>query len=550
MNESVNQYIEDSVKKNWEELALTDFNGVSFQYRDIARKIAKLHILFENCGVKPGDKVAICGKNSAQWAVALFAALTYGAVPVPILHEFKADNIHHLVNHSEAKLFFVDLAIWENLDASLMQNLIGALLISDYSLLLSRSQELRHAREHLNEMFGKRYPERFTKDDIKYYKPEREELALINYTSGSTGFSKGVMLPHRALWSNVKFCLDNLDFIKRGDELVCMLPLAHMYGMAIELLYPFACGCHIYFLTRVPSPKVIMDAFAKVHPKLIVAVPLIIEKIVKTKVFPLLEKPLMRILMRVPYVDDRLLGRIKEQLSLAFGGNMKELIIGGAALNADVEAFLRKIGFPYTVGYGMTECAPLIAYAPCEEIRHGSCGQIVDRMEGMVDSPDPGNVAGELWVRGDNMMLGYYKNQEATDAIMRDGWMNTGDLCTFDEDGFIYIRGRSKNMILGPSGQNIYPEEIEQKINNLPYVCESVVVDKSNHTLEALIYPDIENGAKQGLSVADLEKLMCENIAQLNKELPSYSHIAEVKVYLEEFEKTPKRSIKRYLYQH
>ncbi len=548
-NENLNQYIQDSIRKNWEELSLTDFNGVSFQYRDLARKIAKLHIIYENCGLRPGDKIAICGRNSAQWAVAFFSALTYGAVAVPILHEFKSDNIHHIVNHSEAKLFFTDLTIWENLDNSLMPNLIGALLISDFSLLYSRSSALTHSREKLNELFGRHYPERFTREDVVYYQPKSDELAIINYTSGSTGFSKGVMVPYRAITSNIRFCLDHLEFLKPGDNIVCMLPMAHMYGLAIELIHPFVKGCHVFFLTRIPSPKVIMDAFATVRPKLIVTVPLIIEKIIKTKVFPLLDKPLMKLLLKVPFVDDRLLGKIKDKLNETFGGNLCELIIGGAALNKDVEAFLRRIDFPFTVGYGMTECAPLIAYSPCSETRQGSCGRVVDRMTVKVQSSDPENKAGELWVKGTNVMLGYYKNDSATESIMHEGWMNTGDLCTLDDEGFIYIHGRSKNMILGPSGQNIYPEEIEQKLNNLPYVNESLVIEENNK-LVALIYPDIENGQKQGLTFSDLERIMNENIGSLNKELPIYSQISRVKVYHEEFEKTPKRSIKRYLYQH
>lgn len=548
MSDSINGYIQNSIRNNWEELALTDFNGVSFQYRDIARKIAKLHILFENCGVKPGDKIAICGKNSAQWAVAFFGAITYGAVAVPILHEFKADNIHHIVNHSDAQLFFVDLAIWENLDSSKMPNLIGSLLLSDFSLLLSKSEKLTQARETLNELFGRRYPERFRIEDVVYYDPKPEEMALINYTSGSTGFSKGVMIPYMALWSNIKFCVEHLEFLKPGDGVVCMLPLAHMYGMVVELIHPFVKGCHMYFLTRVPSPKVIMDAFAAVRPKLIVTVPLIIEKIIKTKVFPLLEKPLMKILLKVPFVDDRLLGKIKEKLEETFGGNLQELIVGGAALNKEVEAFLRKIEFPYTVGYGMTECAPLVSYAPWYENRPGSCGKVVDRMEIKVNSADPGEIAGELWVKGDNVMLGYYKNDEQTKSVFKDGWMNTGDLCTADEDGFIYLKGRSKNMILGPSGQNIYPEEIEQRLNNMPYVSESIVIDEDGK-LVALIYPDIENGQQQGLSFGDLQNMMQDNVDNLNKEMPPYSQISKVKVYHEEFEKTPKRSIKRYLYQ-
>ena len=549
METTLNGYLQSSVRKNWEELALTDFNGVSFQYRDIARKVAKLHLLYEQAGVKRGDKIALCGKNSSQWAVAFISAITYGAVAVPILHEFKADNIHHLVTHSEAKLFYTDDAIWENLDPDSMNGLEGVIRLHDYSIIMSRNKRLTNAREHLNEIFGKRYPERFTPDDVVYYKEKKDELALINYTSGSMGFSKGVMLTYNNLWSNIQFTIDGLTFLNPGDGIVCMLPLAHMYGLIVELLHPLVKGCHVYFLTRMPSPRVILEAFATVRPKLIVTVPLIIEKIVKTKVFPLLDKPLIKLLMHIPVIDDRLLEKIKTQLMSAFGGNVQEIIIGGAALNKDVETFLRRINFPYTVGYGMTECAPLVAYAQWDKQRPGSCGQIVDRMEGRIDSPDPAHIPGELWVRGDNVMKGYYKNKDATDAVMKDGWMNTGDLCTMDSDGFIYIRGRNKNMILGPSGQNIYPEEIEQKLNNMPYVAESLVVD-SDGQLAALIYPDLELATKQGIHTDALSKIMDDNIAALNKDLPAYSQIRKVKLYNEEFEKTPKRSIKRYLYQH
>lgn len=550
MEHSIIKYIETSIRENWEELALTDFNGVSFQYRTIARKIAKLHIVYETVGLQKGDKIAICGRNSAQWAIAFLASLTYGTVPVPILHDFKPDTIHHLVNHSDAKLLFTDNSIWENLNPDTMENLLGSIHISDYGLLFYRSDKLKYARLHLNELFGKKYPERFTPDDVIYAEAEPDSLALINYTSGSTGFSKGVMIPYRAITSNITYAIEHLTFLKRGDGMVCMLPLAHMYGLVIEMIHPLVKGCHIYFLTKLPSPKVIMDAFATVHPKLIVSVPLILEKIIKTKVFPLLEKPLMKLMMKVPGLDDKLLSKIKSKLQETFGGQLQEFIIGGAALNKDVETFLRKIKFPFTVGYGMTECAPLISYAPWAENQQGSCGQIVDRMEAKINSDAPASNAGELLVRGDNVMLGYYKNPEATSAAFTDdGWLRTGDLCTLDNNGFLYIRGRSKNMILGPSGQNIYPEEIEQQLNNMPYVSESLIVEENNR-LVALIYPDIENGQKQGLSFIDLTKLMKDNITTLNKDLPSFSQIESVKVLQEEFEKTPKRSIKRYLYQH
>ncbi len=546
---SLNKYIENSIRENWEKLSLSDFDGVSYHYKDVARKIAKLHVLYEHIGLTPGDKVALCGKNSSQWSVAFLATITYGAVAVPILHEFKADNIHHLVNHSGAKIFFTDSAIWENLDASIMSNLDGVLLISNFSLLFSRSEKLTEARDHLNEYFGKKYPERFRPEDVVYYKENIEDLALINYTSGSTGFSKGVMLSYKNIWSNVQFTIDNLDFLLPGDGIVCMLPLAHMYGLMVEMLHPFVKGCHVNFLTRVPSPKIIMEAFAKVKPKLIVTVPLIIEKIIKAKVFPLLEKPLMKILLKVPFVDEHLLSKVKEKITETFGGNLHQLIIGGAALNKEVELFLRKIEFPYTVGYGMTECAPLIAYAPWDIQKEASCGITVDRMEARIDSIDPENIPGVLWVKGDNVMQGYYKNPEATNAIFEDGWMNTGDICTIDSEGFVYIKGRDKNMILGPSGQNIYPEEIEQSLNNMPYVCESIVIEEDSK-LVALVYPDIDNATNQGIDMVTLERMMQENIDTLNKDLPAYSQIKKLKIHHEEFEKTPKRSIKRYLYQH
>lgn len=546
----LNEYIQDAIRDNWEELALTDFHGVSFQYRDVARKIAKLHLLFEQTGVERGDKVALCGRNSAQWSIAALACLTYGAVAVPILHDFKSDNIHHLVTHSDAKLFFVDEAIWENLDAESMPGIAGALLIADYSLLFSRNSRLTDARAHLNELFGHRWPDRFTADDVKYPVFSHDTMAMINYTSGSTGFSKGVMLTYGNLWSNIQYSIDGLTFLKPGDGMVCMLPLAHMYGLVFEMLHTFVKGCHIYFLTRTPSPKVIMDAFATVRPKLIITVPLIIEKIIRTRVFPMLEKPLMKLLMHIPLVDDHLLAKIKEKLDETFGGQLQQMIIGGAGVNGDVAAFLRRIKFPFTVGYGMTECAPLITYAPWDEQKPGSCGRIVDRMEARIDSPDPEHTPGVLYVRGENVMKGYYKNPEATaSALSADGWLNTGDICSMDADGFLTIRGRDKSMILGPSGQNIYPEEIEQKLNSTLYVAESLVVDEDGK-LVALIYPDFDTAHAAGLSDDDIERQLQQNIEQLNTEMPAYSRISRMRMLHEEFEKTPKRSIKRYLYQH
>lgn len=546
---NINSYILQALTDNRDRLALTDFQGVSFQYGDVARKIAKLHILFEQAGLRRGDKIALCGRNCAQWAVALLASLTYGTVAVPILHDFKPDNIHHLVAHSDARLLFTDEHTWENLDTALMPALEGVVLIKDYSLLFSKSTRLTKARENLNRLFGERYPERFSPQALKVFIPKPDDLALINYTSGSTGFSKGVMLTYGNLWSNLQFCIDGLTFLLPGDNMICMLPLAHMYGLMVELLHTFVKGCHIYFLTRTPSPKVIMGAFAEVRPKLIIAVPLILEKIVKTRIFPVLDKPLMKFLLMLPYVDDKVLGRVREKMMYVFGGNLQEMIIGGAGLNKDVESFLRRIRFPYTVGYGMTECGPLITYSPWDVQRPGSCGCLAPRMECRIDSPDPLTTPGVLWVRGQNVMKGYYKNPEATADVMdKDGWMNTGDICQTDPDGFLYIRGRDKNMILGPSGQNIYPEEIEQQLNNMPYVAESLVVSRQGK-LVALVYPDMDAVSREGISEERLRAIMDENLGKLNAALPGYSQIAELKIHHEEFEKTPKRSIKRYLYQ-
>lgn len=546
--DTLNAYIKQSIRENWELPALTDFKGGTFTYRDVARKIAKLHLLFKHAGLVPGDRIALCGRNCAQWSIAALASLTYGTVAVPILHDFKSDTVHHLVTHSEAKLLFTDSQTWENLDHDNMPHLKGVVLINDYSLLYSRNKKLTEAREKLNRLFGELYPERFTPADVDYPDFEPERLALINYTSGSTGFSKGVMLSYRSLWSNIQFCIDGLTFLKPGDNMVSMLPLAHMFGLSVEMLHPFVKGCHTYFLTRTPSPKIILEAFAEVRPKLIVAVPLILEKIIRTRVFPLINKPLMKVLLAIPGVDKHLLGKIKDQLNKAFGGNMQEIIIGGAPLNKEVETFLRKLEFPYTVGYGMTECGPLVSYTGWKENRPGSCGRLADRMEARVDSPDPENVPGVLWVHGPNVMDGYFKNPEATNAVFdKDGWMNTGDIAQIDKDGFIYIRGRDKNMILGPSGQNIYPEEIEQVLNNLPYVSESLVVSRDGK-LVALIYPDFDSVTRENIDHAQLEKIMDDNIKTLNSQIPSYSQINSREIFNVEFEKTPKRSIKRYLY--
>ncbi|MEG1573690.1 MAG: AMP-binding protein [Bacteroidales bacterium] len=547
MYKGFNSYIEDSIKKNWDTISLSDFKGVTYQYKDIARKIAKIHILLENAGIEKGDKVAICGKNTSHWAVALFATLTYGAVAVPILHEFKADNIHNIINHSEAKLLFVGDVVWENLNEEMLSSLSSIILINDFSVLSSKLDSLIFARQHLNELFGKRYPNRFTSDDVKYYEDSPEELAIIDYTSGSTGFSKGVMLPYRALATNLDYLIYNLPEMQPKDNVVSMLPMAHMYGLMIEVCCPFAKGCHIYFLTRIPSPKVIIDALADAKPTVIITVPLVIEKILKTRVFPLLEKPLMKLLLKIPYIDDQLLSKVKTKIEESFGGNIRQIIVGGAALNKEVEMFLQKMHFPLTVGYGMTECAPLISYSPWHKTKPMSCGEILPYNKARIDSPDPENIPGELWIKGDNVMLGYYKNENTTKSVMNDGWLNTGDLGIIDKDGFLFLKGRSKNMILGPSGQNIYPEEIEDQLNNMPLVSESIVIEQEGKLI-ALIYPDFESGAKMGITGENIIAQMEGNRLLINKNLPAYCQISKIRIYYEEFEKTAKRSIKRYLY--
>ena len=541
--------IEESIKKNWDLDALTDYKGATLQYKDVARKIEKIHIILEESGVQKGDKIAICGRNSSHWGVTFLAILTYGGVAVPILHEFKADNVHNIVNHSEAKLLFVGDMVWENLNENAMPNLEGILLMNDFTILVSRSEKLDYARAHLNEMFGKKFPRNFRREHINYHKDSPEELAILNYTSGTTSYSKGVMLPYRAVWSNIRFALDALP-LKPGNKLVSMLPMAHMYGLAFEFIYPLCFGCHIYFLTRTPSPKIILQAFADVKPELVIAVPLIIEKIIKKNVLPKLETPTMKFLLKVPIVSDKIKEKVCEQIKGAFGGNFYEVVVGGAAFNQEIEQFMRSINFPYTVGYGMTECSPLIAYEDWKEFKQASCGKPVHRMEVKILSPDPQNIVGEIVCKGDNVMLGYYKNPEATaEAIDKDGWLHTGDLGIMDELGNITIKGRSKNMILGSSGQNIYPEEIEDKLNNMPYVSESIIIQQADGKLAALIYPDFDDAFAHGLDEKAVENAMEANRIQLNTELPAYEQIARIKIYHEEFEKTPKKSIKRFLYQ-
>lgn len=549
MAESFIAFIEESIKKNWDLDALTDYKGATLQYKDVARKIEKLHILLKESGVKKGDKIAVCGRNSSHWGVTFLATVTYGAVIVPILHEFKADNIHNIVNHSEAKLLFVGDMAWETLNEEAMPNLEGIILMNDFTLLVCRKEKLYYAREHLNEMFGKKFPKNFRKEHVKYELDNPEEPAVLNYTSGTTSFSKGVMLPYRALWSNMKFASEVLT-LHSGDKIVSMLPMAHMYGLSFEFLYEFIAGCHVYFLTRMPSPKIIFQAFAEVKPNLVIAVPLIIEKIIKKSVLPKLQTPAMKILLKVPIINDKIKATVREQLIQAFGGNFYEIIIGGAAFNSEIEQFLKSVDFPYTVGYGMTECAPIICYEDWKKFKPGSCGKAAPRMEVKILSPDPENVVGEIICRGPNVMLGYYKNEKATaEVIDSEGWLHTGDLGVMDKEGNVTIKGRSKNMLLGPSGQNIYPEEIEEKLNGYPMVAECIVIQQGDDKLAALIYPDFEEAEAAGMDNNAIEKLMEENRVALNAELPPYSQIARVKIYPEEFEKTPKKSIKRFLYQ-
>jgi len=548
--QSLNHIIEIAVKNNWNLTALSDIGGESFTFSRLAERIEKLHILFHAAGLRPGDKVAICGKNSSAWAAIFVACLTSGVVAVPILHEFKAESIHNLVNHSEAKLLFVDSAIWDNLDEAELPRLEGAMFISEHGLPLSRNSKLSSTHTYINEEFVKKYPEGFTPADVWYYRDKPEEICIINYTSGSTGVPKGVMLPYLSIWSNIRYAIDHLTFLKPGDGMVNMLPLGHLYGMVIEMLHPLVKGCHCCFITKAPSPAVILKAFAEVRPKLVITVPLVLEKIIKAKVFPQLQTSRMKFLLHLPFMKNIILGKIRQALINVFGGELLEIIIGGAPLNAEVEKFLYAIKFPITVGYGMTECGPLITYATPEESRPHTVGKIVDRMEVMIDSTDPTHVPGNILVKGANVMKGYYKNKEATkEAFPKDnGWMNTGDMGTLAPDGLISISGRSKTMILGASGQNIYPEEIEQVINNMPYVNESLVV--SDHgKLVALVHPDFEAAEKAGLDSTAIGKVMNDNLKAVNSKLEAYNRLNSIRIMDNEFEKTPKRSIKRFLYQ-
>ena len=546
---SINKLYQEAFQKHWERPAISNYQGVTLKYGDVARRIAKLHIMFEECGLQKGDKVAICGRNQANWAVAFLASMTYGAVPVPLLHEFKSSNIHHLVNHSEAKILFVDDVIWEGLTETEMPDVHAIIQINTFKLLFAADERITEAREHLNELFGRKYPMAFTPASLDYYEDSAEELAIINYTSGTSGFSKGVMIPYRAVLSNLEFGRAVLPDMDHTKNIVSMLPSAHMYGLMFELMYELSVGAHVHFLSRVPSPKIIMQAMAEVKPYLVIAVPLVIEKIYKSKVKPVLEKEGIRFLMKLPGLNQVVMNKIKTELVNAFGGEFYEVIIGGAAFNKEVESFFKQIGFPFTVGYGMTECAPIITYDDWKEEKLYSCGKAAPNLEVKIDSADPANVAGEILVKGANVFLGYYKNEEATKAVFtEDGWFRTGDMGVLDADGSLFIRGRSKCMILGPSGQNIYPEEVETVINSQPYVVDSLVVEDDGG-LTALIYPDFAQGVKDGMNPKVFAKFIEDTLPELNKELPNYARLKKIKVMTEDFERTPKKSIKRYLYQ-
>ena len=545
---SVNKLLESSIRNNWDRDALSNYEGITLKYKDIAQKIAHLHIAFEKCGLVKGDKVALCSRNQANWGVCFLASLSYGAVPVPILHEFKPENIHYLVNHSDARVLFVDEVMWEGLSETEMPGLEAVVQMTDFQFLYYKGQDAGEVRESIVGAFAQKHPEGIRPDDLDFYEDSADELALINYTSGTSGFSKGVMIPYRALYINIWFAANVAEpQMNCESEVVAMLPSAHMYGMMFEFLFEMTIGAHVHFLTRTPSPKVIMKAFSEIHPDVIIAVPLIIEKLYKSQVKPVVDRH--KAFMRIPIVDQLILKKIRNAMISAFGGRFEEVILGGAAFNPEVEHFMRRMHFPFTVGYGMTECAPLITYAKWWKSREGSCGRPIDGCELRIDSPDPYTVPGEVQVKGDNVFLGYYKNEEATAGVFtEDGWFRTGDMGIVDKDGYLYLRGRSKCMILGPSGQNIYPEELEAVINNVTYVVDSLVIqDKVG--LTALVYPDYHLAELDGMSPEQLEKRIADGLPEINAHLPNYAQISRIEFLPEDFERTPKRSIKRYLYQ-
>ncbi len=547
---SFNSYIEKSIIRNWDKDALTDYKGTTLQYHDVARKIEKLHILFENSDVRAGDKIAVCGRNSSQWAVAYLAAITYGGVVVPIQNEFKPEQIHNIVNHSESKILFVGDYVATEIDANKMPNLEGIVYLPDLSLVVSRSEKLTYAREHLNEMFGHKYPKYFRPEHIHYHVDHAEELAMINYTSGTTGFSKGVMLPYRALWGNLDYMLDRMaPHLESGCNVLSTLPMAHMYGLMAELIFNIALGNHIYFLTRLPSPSLIAQAFTEIKPNIIFAVPLVVEKIVRKKIFPKIQTNRIRLLFNMPVISKRIKEKVRDVVMKEFGGNAYQVVVGGAPLNREIERFFLSIGFPIAMAYGTTETAPFIVFANRDDYMKDSCGVAVKHMEVKVLSEDPSRIPGELVCKGINTMLGYYKNKEATDAVLdKDGWFHTGDLATCSEEGHFYVKGRSKNMLLGPNGQNIYPEEIEDKLNSMPMVGESLIVQRGDK-LYGLVFPDREEAQALGMNQNDIEGIMEQNRQELNTLMPTFAQIAHIELHDSEFEKTAKKSIKRYLYQ-
>lgn len=547
---SFNSYIEQSIINNWHLDALTDYKGATLQYHDVARKIEKLHILFENSGVIKGDKIAVCGRNSSQWAVAFLAIVTYGAIVVPIQNEFKPEQIHNIVNHSESKMLFVGDVVATEINAEEMPSLEGIVYLPDFSLNLSRSEKLTYAREHLNEIFGHKYPKYFRKEHIKYHVDDPEELAMINYTSGTTGFSKGVMLPYRALWGNLDYLMDTVKpKIGKNCNILSTLPMAHMYGLMTEFIFNIVLGNHIFFLTRQPSPTLISEALNETKPDIIFAVPLVIDKIVRKHVFPRVQTNWVRLLTSMPVLSKRIKEKIREFVLGEFGEHPYEVVVGGAPLNKEIENFFVSIGFPIAMGYGTTETAPLITFAHQDDYVAGSCGVAVKHMEVKVLSDDPQNVPGELVCRSINVMKGYYKNPEATHAVIdKDGWFHTGDLATMSADGHFFIKGRSKNMLLGANGQNIYPEEIEDRLNSMALVSESIIVQRNNK-LVALIHPDYDEASSMGFTAEDLEHIMDQNRVELNSQMPSFAKISGIQIHENEFEKTAKKSIKRYLYQ-
>ncbi len=546
IKERLIDYIEQSIRRNWNIEALSNYREKGYTYREIAEKILKLHIFFRRAGIAEGDKIALVGRNSANWCVVYLAVVTYGGVIVPVLPDFKPEDMTNIINHSDSKLLFVDDKIWENLDFSRVPHITSVISVDTFNLLVSRDPSLETSYRETDNEFRKFYPD-FKPEDVKFSDVTNDKLAVISYTSGTTGFSKGVMLPHNSLAANVRFAQHHMP-LDPGDPVVSFLPLAHTYGCAFEFLFPFTYGCHITILAKTPSPQIILQAFGEIKPRLILSVPLVIEKIYKKQILPVISKPHMKLLLSIPGINKLLYKKIREKLEHSFGGRFKELVIGGAAFNPDTEKFFRKIGFRFTVGYGMTECGPLISYASWDTTELGASGRPVDTLEVKIDSPNPENQVGEILVRGENVMAGYYKNEEATKAVIdSEGWLHTGDLGVMDKKGNIYIKGRCKSMILGPSGKNIYPEEIESVFNNEKYIAEAIVIDEANR-LVALVYPDYDQLKSDNIPEDKIPEIIDEARKRVNDRLPDYMAVSKIRIQKEEFAKTPKRSIKRFLY--